>query len=577
MTDTPSPRRSRSRVAERAQHLYTARTDEYTTGQTAQTSFRMDFAPNEYAAPQTAYLPNESEKAAAGFTPNEPGDDHSAYQPNEQATLYSGYTPNEQTSLYSGYTPNEQTSLYSGYTPNEEPAAYEPAAQPYGFEVQPAQEETLFENVGYTASNVYRPREVTWAEEDREEAIAESELGYQVQQDEPEEQLEKGKRHTLRNVLIVLLAVCLLGGGAWLMREPLANMFGITVFVSQPTAEPFTAVVTPEPVKAYDAAPAAAVADAARIAIARLSGTLEMENYIVTDQHIVTRNQRPDGTYDFYLFTAAEGRLLCYFEGLEALDMIPQAFGGFYVEQAPWLVAPGGSALVRTADIEAALNENVFLHPMYGGWAVVESLEDGHSNYVNASGQVLSSLWFSRTFPFTGIHTLAYVDTGSTADADDRYLLYVIGEDGSMSRWLAAADMQDVVGAACGMAYMSDGSLYQLPETSAPVCQSSDVTVYLDCDALVIRSPETGKYGLFVHGEQHYDFAYDAIYPLESDITWAEKKLGAGEALMTVKAVEGAAYPQPLSHSFVLEKDGQMEYVALSTQSSYPIRLDGEF
>ena len=39
----------------------------------------------------------------------------------------------------------------------------------------------------------------------------------------------------------------------------------------------------------------------------------------------------------------------------------------------------------------------------------------------------------------------------------------------------------------------------------------------------------------------------------------------------------GATYPQPLSHSFVLERDGQSEYVALSTQSCYPIRLEGEF
>jgi len=309
----------------------------------------------------------------------------------------------------------------------------------------------------------------------------------------------------------------------------------------------------------------------------RLSGTLEMEDYIVTDQHVVTRNRRPDGTYDFYLFTAAEGRLLCYFEGLEALDMIPQENGRFYVKQSPWLISPGGSALIRTADIEAALNESVFLHPMYNGWAIVESVEDGHANYVNASGQVLSSLWFCRLFPFTGEYTLAYVDTGSTADADDRYLLYVIGTDGSMSRWLSAGQTQDVTASVCGMAYLSDGTLYQLPDTAEPVCTSPEIIAYPDCDAMVIRDPETGKYGLFVHGEQHYAFEYDSIRPLQSDIVWAEKALQSGSACMTVKAVAGASFPQPLSHSFVLEKEGQMEYVALSTQSSYPILLDGEF
>ena len=46
---------------------------------------------------------------------------------------------------------------------------------------------------------------------------------------------------------------------------------------------------------------------------------------------------------------------------------------------------------------------------------------------------------------------------------------------------------------------------------------------------------------------------------------------------MTVHAVSGASYPQPLSHSFVLERNGQREYVALSTESYYPIHLDGEF
>jgi len=296
---------------------------------------------------------------------------------------------------------------------------------------------------------------------------------------------------------------------------------------------------------------------------------------IMCEPSVLNTSRQADGSYDFYLFTA-EGRLLCYFEGLGPQDMIPQENNTFYVAQAPWLIAPGGSALIRTSDIEAALNESVFLHPMYRGWAVVESLEDGHANYVNASGQVLSSLWFSRTFPFTGEYTLAYVDTGSTADADDRYLLYVIGQDGNMSRWLATSHMEDAVAAVCGMAYMKDGSLYRLPDTSAPVLTSPEITAYLDCEAMVVRDAASGKYGLFVRGEQHYDFAYDAIHPLESDITWAEKTLGS-ENVITIKAVSGASWPQPLSHSFVLEKDGVKEYVSLSTSTSYPIRLDGEF
>jgi len=503
MSETPSPRRSRSRVAERARQQYALQADEYNAPQPD--AVQPDFAPGEENPTHTLGVPDEPANAYAAFAP--------AKAPEEL----------------------------------------------------------------YAPGNVYRPREVTWAEEDREEAIAESELGYQVQQEEPEEENEAGQKHPLRSVLIVLAVLVVLCAGAWLLREPLTEMLGITIFITAPAEEPFTAVVTPEPVKPYDAAPAAAVAEPARNAIAALCGTLDIELHVVTDQHIAARHQRDDGSYDFYLFTAADGRLLCYFEGLEALDMMPQDFGGFYVRQAPWLVAQSGSALIRTFDIEAALNEKVFLHPMYRGWAVVESVEDGHANYVNASGQVLSSLWFSRTYPFTGDYTLAYVDTGSTAAAADRYLLYVIGADGSMSRWLAAGDMSDAAGAACGMAFMKDGSIYRLPDTSAPVCTAAEATVYLDCDAMVVRDPLSGKYGLFVHGEQHYDFMYDSIRPLESDIVWDAKTLESGTMKLTVKAVSGAAYPQPLSHSFVLERAGQTEYVALSTQSSYPIRLDGEF
>lgn len=570
MMKTPTPRRSRSRRAERAQHLYTARVEEDTTE-----------------------LQPQAETARPAYLPNEPVE--SGYLPNEEPTLEPVYLPNEEPQNYAAYLPNEEElppmpapvpevdyAAYYSRKGNElqgksEPAFAAPASmQQYGYEPQEWPAEEQAEEYGCAANNVYRIREATWAnEDDREEAIAESELGYQVQEEAP---LARKKRHTLRNVLIALLVLTLLGGAAWLLREPIADLLGVTAFVvTEATEEPLAPVATPEPIKAYDAAPAAAVAETARRTIAQLSGTLEMENYIVTDSHVVTRSRRADGTYDFYLFTAAEGRLLCYFEGLQALDMIPQEGNVFYVYQAPWLVAPGGSALIRTADIEAALNESVFLHPLYRGWAVVESMEDGHANYVSRSGELMSTLWFSRTFPFTGEYTVAYVDTGSTADADERYLLYVIGADGGMNRWLATADMKDVVACACSMAYMKDGSLYHLPDTAAPICQSPEITAYLDCDALVVRDPDSGKYGLFVHGEQHYDYVYDAIHPLASDIEWAEKTLTGASVRITLKAVSGAAYPQPLSHSFVLERDGQSEYVALSTQSSYPIRLDGEF
>jgi len=546
MSENRPTRTGRSRRAERSQHLYSAR----------------DYLPAEE---------NEAQKPSFDL-------DYAAYTPNEEPASadWSGYTPNEEPEAAAQ---PDLSAYYGRHGENLEETA-EPAFAPppkmdqYLFD--PLTEETEAEEEAPVASNVYRTRKASWVDaEERIDAIAESELGYQVREDsQPRRRKKKKKKHMLRNLLIVLLVLALLLGGAWLMREKLLSLIGVPAFQSQATEEPFVAVVTPEPVKAYAAAPASEIADRTRSAISRLSGSVEMETHIVTDSHIVTRNLRQNGTYDFYLFTASEGRLLCYFEGLGAHDMIPQQDGSFYVAQAPYLIAPNGSALIRTADLEAQLNEKLILHPLYNGWAIAESETDGSANYLNLSVQPLSTLWFSRAFPFTGKHTLAYVDTGATAQ---RYLLYVLGADGSMSRWIAADDMTDAVVCALGMAYMDDGSLYRLPDTSGAMMTSPEVHAYLDCDTLIVRDPMSGKYGLFVHGEQHYDFAYDSIRPVESDIQWAEKTLSGAGGSFTLHAVAGHSYPQPLSHSFVLEKGEQREYVALSTQSSCPIRLEGEF
>ena len=580
MTDTPTPRRSRVRRAEREEHLFTARAAYTPEGGMEDAvshgtrTFFDGYEPNE--AQDQAFAPNEAPGSYAAYVPNEEPASFLHYMPNEEPDEQTSAWPEPQQEApdppdYAAYYSRE-AELPGGEAPSE--FAPPPSMQYYSFEPQVQSRQAAVYPQEPNANHVYRVREATWADEEREGVLTESELGYQVSE---EPQPERRKRHTLRNGLIVLAVLLLLCAGIWLLREPLMQLVGVELFAPEATEEPFAAVVTPEPVKAYDAAPAPALPDAARVAIAQLSGTMNMEHYIVTEQHIVTRHQRQNGTFDFYLFTAAEGRLLCYFEGLNSLDLIPLEDGGFHVKQSPWLISPNGSAMIRTADIEAALNESVFLHPMYRGWAVVESEEDGHTNYVNSSGQLMSSLWFSRAFPFTGEYTLAYVDTGSAAAAENRYLLYVIAQDGSMSRWLAAGDMQDAVAAVNGMAYMSDGSVYRLPDTSAPVFVSSEIIAYPDCDAMVVRDEASGKYGLFVRGEQHYDYAYDSIHPLESDMEWAEKSLGSGSAVITLRAVSGAAYPQPLSHSFVLEKDGVKEYVALSANTSCPILLDGEF
>ena len=432
-------------------------------------------------------------------------------------------------------------------------------------QMMPAEKETPVWEQG----NVYRPRQISWEDElpDQENGME----GYQVQDDKLSAAPKRKKKnvHPVRTVLMVVCFAAVILSVVSIVWKPMTELVKEN---TKPTEAVFSAV-TPQPVKAYDEAPAAEIAPGTRNAISELSGTVEMETYIVTDSHVVTRNLRDNGSYDFYLFTAREGRLLCYFEGLNALDMLPLQDGGFYVKQSPWLVAPNGSAMIRTADVEAYIGEKIVLHPLYRGWSVMEAADE--FNYISPSGDVLSMLWFSRAYPFTGSHTMAYVDTGSMAE--QRYLLYVIGEDGTMLRWMAADDMTDAVVSACGMAYMKNGDLYRLPDIDAPVLNTQELHLYLDCDAMVARDAVSGKYGLFVHGEQHYDFVYDSIHPVESDIPWETKKLAGENGLCTLYAVKADAYPLPLSHSFVLEKDGQREYVALSTESSFPVLLDGEF
>ena len=91
---------------------------------------------------------------------------------------------------------------------------------------------------------------------------------------------------------------------------------------------------------------------------------------------------------------------------------------------------------------------------------------------------------------------------------------------------------------------------------------------------MVVRDPESGKYGLYVHGQRQYDFLYDAIAPAESDLQWRTDAYQGTGGTAALRYVSGAAYPQPLSHYFRLEKDGEEQYVALSTASACPVELN---
>ena len=421
--------------------------------------------------------------------------------------------------------------------------------------------------------NVYRMQEASWAQEERQSMLQDA-GGYQVK---TEERRQPGKRRRkkrlVRNVLIGTAAA-------------LAVIIGAVVLLHQqqpeaPVSETgFTPVVTttPQPIRGYDAAPAMAVSGKADEAISQISGPVEMATCAVTEGNVLTRSMRADGLFDYYLF-ASDGRLLAYFDKLPQNGMFPMKGGGFYTAMEPWLVDEEGRAMIPLAGLEETTGSSLTLRPLMNGWAQIIA-NDGESNLINREGQLLSRLWFSRSFPMTGTESVAYVDTGVEGSAT-RYTLYVLdGKDaGNAVKWQDAADDQGVVTCALGMAYLQNGELYKLSAlvedpAALPLCTTANVRFYTDCGAVVVQDAATGKYALYVNGEQHYDYVYDSILPVESDVRWQGDILTGTAGQAMVLAVSGAKYPQPLSHYFVLTRDGAQEYVALSAVTNCPILLN---
>ena len=439
----------------------------------------------------------------------------------------------------------------------------------------PAQSESSDPNGEDAAAsvNVYRMQEASWAQEERQSMLQDA-GGYQVK---TEERRQPGKRRRkkrlVRNVLIGTAAA-------------LAVIVGAVVLLHQqqpeaPVSETgFTPVVTttPQPIRGYDAAPAMAVSGKADEAISQISGPVEMATCAVTEGNVLTRSMRADGLFDYYLF-ASDGRLLAYFDKLPQNGMFPMKGGGFYTAMEPWLVDEEGRTMIPLAGLEETTGSSLTLRPLMNGWAQIIA-NDGESNLINREGQLLSRLWFSRSFPMTGTESVAYVDTGVEGSAT-RYTLYVLdGKDaGNAVKWQDAADDQGVVTCALGMAYLQNGELYKLSAlvedpAALPLCTTANVRFYTDCGAVVVQDAATGKYALYVNGEQHYDYVYDSILPVESDVRWQGDILTGTAGQAMVLAVSGAKYPQPLSHYFVLTRDGAQEYVALSAVTNCPILLN---
>ena len=521
------------------------------------TGIEPDYQPNEpYAA---AYAkPTDADKPR--YTPNE--DEPLPDMPEPVAPIVPDY------SAY--YRAGADAELDADGQPAQPAYAPPQRLELYGAAYAPIEDEPYDEQAPQAPVNVYSPRKATWAETARQSALSQNAVGYEVQE-EPELAPEKSKGSPLRIALIALAVLCVLGGAAYLLREPLGGLIGQLTGAQQSTELPFEAVSTPAPVRGYDEAPAVELGQRARQEISAICGTVDMQTDVVTEQNVLTRTLRADGLYDYYLFAAGEGRLLCYFEGLGELDASP-VDGGFYVDQAPYLVNADGSAMIRLDGLEGSLRQELRLQPIMNGWAIVSDMDKETFNYLNVSGQAFSTLWFSRAYPFTGDRTVAYMDTG-VADSPERYVLYALSAQGDMQRWLEAGDMTDVAASACSAVYMKDGSLYRLDALDAPIATTRAVTFYPDCDAMVVEDPDTGKLGLYVRGEKHYDYLYDDIKPVECDIQWMQKTYGAQGGTATIRVVTGAAYPQPLTHYFELSRDGQKEYVALSTPSSCPILL----
>lgn len=426
----------------------------------------------------------------------------------------------------------------------------------------------------FAPGNVYHPREVNWAQTERRKAVQSArERGYQIEEDSEAPVVRRRKKHRLRRMAALLAVVAVVGGAAYAFREQLGGWLGALTGQTPQASAPAAALATPAPARGYDAASPVQITSKTDGAIAKLCGGVAMQPYVVTDTSIMEKSARADGLYDFYLFSASDGRLLAYYEALGERDVSPLPDGGYYIKQPPYLISADGSATIRTANIEQILGEKAVLHPLMNGWAVIANESGTLNNYVNPSGELLSRLWFAKAYPMTGSYSLAYVDTGNLTDTEGRYVLYRVSADGP-DKWLEAGDMSGVVASACGAAYMDSGELYWLSKLDEPLLSTDEVHFYVDCDAMVVRDAQSGKYGLYVHGEQHYGYEYDSIQPVQCDIQWGGESYQGANGSATLSYVVNAAYPQPLSHYFLLKKGDVEAYVALSTASACPVILD---
>ncbi len=449
--------------------------------------------------------------------------------------------------------------------PQSEAPAAEPQAQPIPQQVSPDDPSA--------GMNVYRPREASWAQAERQTMLTDADAdGYQVRTEENRKLSRRKKKRLMRNIILIAVIAALVGGAVLLFLSHMPKNTPDTA------DQPPVATATPQPIRGYDAATAMDVSAEADEAIDQISANVQMLPTAVTAENVLNRSQRSDGLYDFYLFTN-DGSLLGYFDGLKADGMFPMQSGGFFVNMPPYLVGADGKAMVSVEGLESTFGQTFALRPMMNGWSRIVA-DDGESNFIDREGRLLSRLWFCRSFSMTGTESVAFVDTG-VLQSPTRYTLYLVSAEaeGSTLKWRDAADTEQVVTAQLGAVYLQNGELYRLSDlmkdtNALPLCIANQVRFYLDCNAMVVEDASTGKFALYVNGRKIYDAVYDSILPVESDVRWKGDILASQNGQAMVLSISGASYPQPLSYYFVLSKDGVEEHVALSAVSNCPILPD---
>lgn len=367
------------------------------------------------------------------------------------------------------------------------------------------------------------------------------------------------KRNVPLIILSILLGLVILVLLGYLLREPLSALF-------QGEQTETAAVI---PTAAYDPAPKAELSDSVLRKIDDIASGVPIEVYAATQRRIIARAEVGDALYDYYLFSA-EGALLGYFENMRADQVLALENEITYVAEAPYLYDQNGRAILDMDNYRHLLDSEPVVGPVMNGWAIISDREQTKFNFVNTSGQLFNTLWYSKVYPFTCQSTLGYVDTGAQGGIGERYYLYQLSADGTSTMLQRCADMRGVEFAASQMVLWSGGDLCALNQPEVALGNVSEIRCYPDCRMVAARDRQTGKMGLFLDGKLMYDFLYDDIAPVASDLDWLTNTKGA----VTLCTLGGEAYPAPLNCYFMLSLGDGGDVVGFAVASRYPCPME---